>query len=147
MALVHLFNGLKGNGCPLSVLGRQFLMETPLPWHVTISWVSESDTRILSLLFLKTEIPFHLMREGLKEGTPDLTNSTFLYPNTFQLVFRRSKLILCFSSLDSPKTYQSVLNKKNEPMKKNKHKIHIRCHLVDKNTGVTEVRPHNCQNM
>ncbi len=34
----HLFNGLKGNGCRLSVLGQQLLKETPLPWHVTIYW-------------------------------------------------------------------------------------------------------------
>ncbi len=33
--IVHLFNGLKGNGCPLSMLGWWLLMETPLPWHAT----------------------------------------------------------------------------------------------------------------
>ncbi len=33
------FNGLKGNGCPLSVLRRRLLMETPPPWHATILFI------------------------------------------------------------------------------------------------------------
>ncbi len=36
LRIVHLFNGLKGNGCPLSVLRQRLLMETQLPWHATI---------------------------------------------------------------------------------------------------------------
>ncbi len=33
---LQIINRLKGNGCPLSMLGRRLLMETPLPWHATI---------------------------------------------------------------------------------------------------------------
>ncbi len=47
--------------------------------------------------------------------------SSFAYTVLIKMLFGglgRSKLILCFSSLESAKTYQSVLNKKNERKKK-----------------------------